>query len=307
MYEYQEGGTVGGTVDPLAGAITGTESSLSSWAGPYVTEMLGRGQALAEMPYQAYQGPLTAGSSQLQQQAYQGLAGLSLPQNMGAFTPTSFTTAGAAQQYMSPYLQAALEPQLAEAQRQAEIQRVQQAGRLTRAGAFGGGRQAIMESEGARNLTRQLSDITGTGYQRAFESAQQQFNTEQERQQRAQELANRYGLDVAGAQRAAGGEQRAIEQQGITADIGQFEEERDYPYKQVQYMQSLLQGLPIETQSRTYAEPSGLASFLGGAGGILEFLQNIGLIPKTTTPTGGTTTPTGGTTTPTGGTTGGPN
>jgi hypothetical protein len=87
MYEYQEGGTV----DPLAGSITGTAESLSSWAGPYVTEMLGRGQALAEMPYQAYQGPLTAGSSQLQQQAYQGLAGLSLPQNMGAFTPTSFT------------------------------------------------------------------------------------------------------------------------------------------------------------------------------------------------------------------------
>jgi hypothetical protein len=33
------------------------ESSLSSWAGPYVTEMLGRGQAAAAMPYQAYQGP----------------------------------------------------------------------------------------------------------------------------------------------------------------------------------------------------------------------------------------------------------
>lgn len=274
MYEYQEGGTV----DPLAGAITGTESSLSSWAGPYVTEMLGRGQALAEMPYTPYMGPLTAGPSGLQQQAYQGLAGLSLPQTMGAFTPTSFTTAGAAQQYMSPYLQAALEPQLAEAQRQAEIQRVQQASRLGKAGAYGGGRQAIMESELTRNLARQLADITGTGYQRAFESAQQQFNTEQERQQRAQELINQYGFNVAAAQRAAGGEQRDIEQQGILADIGQFEEERDYPYKQVQYMQSLLQGLPIATQSRTYAEPSGLASFLGGAGGILELLRGLGLI-----------------------------
>lgn len=274
MYEYQEGGTV----DPLAGAITGTESSLSNWAGEYVTDMLGRGRALSEMPYQAYQGPLTAGPSQLQQQAYQGLAGLSLPQNMGAFNPASFTGAGTAQQYMSPYLQAALEPQLAEAQRQAEIQRVQQAGRLTRAGAFGGGRQAIMESEGARNLTRQLADITGTGYQRAFESAQQQFNTEQQRQMDAQRLANQYGFDVAGAQRAAGGEQRDIEQQGILADMRQFEEERDYPYKQVQYMQSLLQGLPIATTSRTYAEPSGLASFLGGAGGILGFLQDLNLV-----------------------------
>jgi hypothetical protein len=52
------------------------ESSLSSWAGPYVTEMLGRGQALAGLPYQAYMGPLTAGASPLQQQAFSGLASL---------------------------------------------------------------------------------------------------------------------------------------------------------------------------------------------------------------------------------------
>ena len=56
--------------DPLAGQRTGVESSLSNWAGPYVTEMLGRGQALASMPYQGYTGPLTAGPSSIQQQAF---------------------------------------------------------------------------------------------------------------------------------------------------------------------------------------------------------------------------------------------
>ena len=44
----------------LVGQQTGTESSLSNYVGPYVTEMLGRGQALAGMPFQAYTGPLTA-------------------------------------------------------------------------------------------------------------------------------------------------------------------------------------------------------------------------------------------------------
>ena len=53
-----------GDLDPL-----GTESSLSPYAGPYVTEMLGRGQGLASEPYQAYTGPLTAGTSELQTQA----------------------------------------------------------------------------------------------------------------------------------------------------------------------------------------------------------------------------------------------
>jgi hypothetical protein len=39
------------------GAVAGVESSLSPYAGPYVTDMLGRGQALADMPFEAYTGP----------------------------------------------------------------------------------------------------------------------------------------------------------------------------------------------------------------------------------------------------------
>ena len=250
------------------------ESSLSSWAGPYVTEMLGRGQALAGLPYQGYMGALTAGPSALQEQAFQGLGALNMPTTqMGGFTPTSFTSGTMAQDYMSPYISAALEPQIAEAQRQAEILRVQNAGRLGRAGAYGGSRQAVMESEGQRNLTRNISDIYGTGMQTAFEQAQKQFNTEQDRARQAQELTNKYGFDVANALQDAGGVQRAIEQQGITADINQFEQERDYPYKQVQFMQSLLQGQPLETQSYSYTEPSGLQSLQGGASDILSILD----------------------------------
>jgi hypothetical protein len=77
---------VGGT----AGAL-GQSSSLSPWAGPYVTDMLGKGAALSAMPYTAYEGPLTAGASDLQQQAFQGLAGLAVPT---ATTTGSFTAPG---------------------------------------------------------------------------------------------------------------------------------------------------------------------------------------------------------------------
>lgn len=265
-------------VDPLAGKQTGTESSLSSWAGPYVTDMLGKGQALAQLPYQTYTGPLTAGPSNLQTQAFSGLAGLTLPtSDQTTYTPGSFTTPGTAATYMSPYLMSALEPQFAEARRQAEISRVNNAGRMTRAGAYGGGRQAIMESEMDRNLTRNLADITGRGYQDAFTAAQNQFNTEEARRMAATGQAQQYGLAGLGAQLGAGGTQRGIESEGISADIKQFEEERDYPYKQVQYMQSLLQGLPLATQSYSYQEPSGLSSLLGGAGGILGLLKDLKL------------------------------
>jgi hypothetical protein len=174
--------------------------------------MLGKARALADKPYEAYGGPLTAGASGLQDMAFAGYAGLDPSATTGiasfggdmtaggtfgfgsaagqgygtGYTPGSFT-ADSAQQYMNPYLQAALEPQLREARRQADISRVADAGRLTRAGAFGGSRQAIMEAEGGRNLGTQLSDITGRGYSEAFSQAQDQFNREQEMQRLAED------------------------------------------------------------------------------------------------------------------------
>jgi hypothetical protein len=293
--------------DPLAGQQTSTESALSTWAGPYVTDMLGKGQALSETPYQAYMGPLTAGSSDLQNQAFQGVAGLTLPSTMGGFTPGTFASSYASppnqnnvgigsfmqdqinppgmrppmgtnyapnnpnstvQQYMNPYLQASLNPQLAEIRRQADISRMNDAARLTKAGAYGGSRQAVMESEGNRNLATQLAITTGQGYNTAYDKAANQFNTEQALGLQAQGASNQYGLAALGKQAELGGVQRGIEGEGIAADYGQFKEERDFPYKQVQYQQSLLQGMPLATQSYSYQQPSTLANIGGTAGGL---------------------------------------
>jgi hypothetical protein len=86
--------------------------------------------------------------------------------------------------------------------------------------------------------------------------------------------AQRYGLDVLGAQQDGWCRlQRAIEQQGIAADIAQFEQERDYPKSNTLFMQSLLQGLPLETQSYSYYEPSGLQSLAGGANDVQSILD----------------------------------
>ena len=259
--------------DPVGQESSAVES-LSPYAEPYVTEMLGKGQALASTPYEAYTGALTAGPSELQNQAYEGIGSLAMPTASIAGDFTGST----AQSYMSPYISAALEPQMAEAQRQAEIQRVMNAGRLSKAGAFGGGRQAIMESEGQRNLLRNLTDIYGTGMQTAYEQGLGQFNKDRG-----------YGLNVLGAQRQAGAEQRGIEQAGIAADIAQFEQERDYPYKQTQFMQSLLQGLPLETQSYSYYQPTGLQNLQGGLSDVTgiysllsEYLQPSGSDSGTT-------------------------
>ena len=261
--------------DPLAGQQTSTESSLSNWAGPYVTDMLAKGQALSETPYQAYQGPLTAGASDLQNQAFQGVAGLTLPSNMGGYTPQSFTTPGTAQQYMNPYLQASLDPQIAEARRQSDITRLGYTGKLTQAGAYGGSRQAIMDSETNRNLGTNLAGIVGTGYNTAFDKAQNQFNTEQNFGLQSQNANNAYGLSALTKQADLGATQRGIEGEGIAADQAAFNQERDFPYKQVQYQQSLLQGMPLATQSYNYQQPSTVANIAGTAGGLTSLYNNL--------------------------------
>ena len=271
---------------------TSTSSSLSPWAGDYVTNYLGKGQALAEAPYQAYGGPLTAGASDLQQQAFAGIGAAA----QAGYTPTTYQsgTFGAeqAQQYMNPYLSAALNPQLAEMSRQAGITRAADAGRMTQAGAFGGSRQAIMESEGNRNLLEKQGQAIGTGYQTAYDKAVQQFNTEQDRRlgaekstEASRQYSADYGLKSLGEAASLGAVQRGIESEGIAADKQQFEEQRDYPLKMVQYQKDLLQGLPI-TSAATTANTTGvsqIASQISGLQGLYELLAGLGQTPAAKT------------------------
>ena len=267
---------------------TGGESSLSSWAGDYVTDMLGQGQALGNEGYNAYMGPLTAGTSDLQSQAFQGIGNLSIPTDqmgVGGYQQQQFT-GDVAQQYMNPYLQASLTPQLEEARRQAGITAAQNANQF--AGAYGGSAQALFNSEANRNLGQNLSAITGQGYADAYDKGLGQFNTAQDRAMIGQDKTNLYGMTGLGALAEMGGIERGIESEGITADRLQFEEERDFPYKQVQYMQSLLQGLPIAAQSYSYEEPSFLAKLGADASDTEGFLTR--LFGGSSTPAATTTT-----------------
>jgi len=102
-----------------------------------------------------------------------------------------------AQQYMNPYLQASLNPQLEEARRQSQITQAQNASKMSSAGAFGGGRQAIMDAETQRNLGTNLANITGQGYNTAFGQAQNQFNTDQQRKVQEAQFGAQQGMTAA--------------------------------------------------------------------------------------------------------------
>jgi hypothetical protein len=276
--------------------------------------MLGKAEALSEQPYQVYQGPMTAGESGLQSKVFQGLGNLNFPSQLGqtfssgsAYTPPAMTpgayapsaigtgagmsggigslggmgTAGGtasgttaplgmASQYMNPYLQSVLQPQLEELRRQSQINLQPGMAKMTQAGGYGGGRQAIMESEANRNLLQQQNQAIGTGYSNAYDKAMSQFNVEQGQAKTLADIMSQ-----------AGGQQRGIEQEGISADYNEFLAQRDYPQKMLQFQQSMLQGLPISTVSTSPASMTGLGSLqstVGTLGSTYDLLKKLKVI-----------------------------
>jgi hypothetical protein len=410
---YANGGKVKGFAPggaTLPAGSTGSEQAPNSFAGEYIADMMGKGQALANAPYQQYMGPLTAGESGLQSKVFGGLQNMNFPGNLGA----SFSSTGAyqppqmnmgayqqmpigvgtqrptydqytaslpagqqpvaqniydaglagssvygqpgqmpqgglagllgggdqgkqmqpmpgqpgyeqylanikqgeieaeerrksrltsggelermqamqeygygqkpyeglagfmqqqsqqpqqpqgiASQYMNPYLQSVLTPQLEELRRQNEITNMASNAKATGMGAFGGGRQAIMNAENNRNLMQEMNKTVGAGYSNAFDKAMGQFNTEQARD-----------LGLAKFMSDQGAQQRGIEAEGIAADKAAFEAARENPYKMLQYQQSLLQGMPISATNIDMATPTKIQEILSGIGGGVKMVGN---------------------------------
>lgn len=267
------------TASPASGSAN--TSTLSEYAGPYVTDMLAKGQALSNAPYQTYGGPLTAGASALQNKVFTGLGSLNFPGNLGqSFSASGAPTIGAdgqpvagagdpsmAAQYMNPYLQSVLNPQLDELRRQSMITQNQNAGKMASAGAFGGGRQAIMDAETQRNLMQEQNKTVGTGYANAYDKAMGQFNTEQNQAKTLADMMSEQGKT-----------ERGIETEGITADVNEFNTQRDYPQQQVKFLNSLIQGLPISTVANVPQGQTGSQQFMGNMADVTQLLKDLKLI-----------------------------
>ena len=307
---YADGGSVSGVGTAVNAGVTGTEQAPNTWAGQYMSDLLGQTDALTSAPYQQYGGPLTAGASDLQNKVFTGLQNTNFPGNLGtsfsstgAYQPPQLNTSayqtqpigtgptpgatgtpqpdnagitaaqpqpsatstptGIASQYMNPYLQSVLDPQLAELRRQNDITNMQANAKMTGAGAFGGGRQAILNSENNRNLMQEMNKTVGQGYSNAYDKAMGQYNTEQQQ-----------GMGLANLMASQGNVQRGIESEGIAADKTAFESARQNPFNMLQFKQSMLNGMPISATNYNVAQPTALQQVLSGAGGIAGMFPN---------------------------------
>lgn len=283
---------------------TTTVVELPDWAKGYAKDTLAKGAALTDIsqnPYQQYRGERIAGFQPLQEQTFQTAAGMQPSSQLGYATglagAAGFGALGTnyqagrfsggqfgnrqAAQYMSPFIEQAMQPQLREAERASQIQGTQQRAQAVGAGAFGGSRQAIMEAERERNLGIQQGDIRAKGYQTAYEQAANQFNQDMARRMQAQQMGEQSrqygaglgmqglqtGLQAAGQlgqlgqteygqrmgitqlQSQLGAQQQQQAQRPLDVAYQDFLNQQNYPYKQLGFMSDMIRGLPLGQQS----------------------------------------------------------
>ena len=240
---------------PSAPAAPSTQSStvdLPDWAKPYAKETLAKTKALTDIdqnPYQQYGGERIAGFQPMQEQAFKSMSGLDAG-------PDAF--AKGIGSYMSPYMQNVVDIQKREAGRQSDIAGTQQQAQATQAGAFGGGRDAIMRAERERNLGQQMGDIQAKGSQAAYEQAANQFR---------QGITQQSGL--AQMQGQMGQQQQQQAQRPLDVAYQDFQNQQNYPYKQLGFMSDMVNKLPLgqKSTSQIYDQGPGMVQTLAGLGG----------------------------------------
>lgn len=269
------GGSGGGGVQQSTS--TSYQTNIPEYAKPYVETMLGATQKqlfqgtpqegggfdiTGFQPYKAYGGTYDEQGNQTSYDPSKSIAGFQPMQqtamsNAANMQSNPETFARGVGGYMSPFAQYALQPQLEEASRQSAIQGTQQQAQATQAGAFGGGRDALMRSERERNLGQQQSNIMATGMQNAYNQAQQQYNT-----------GFQQNLGINALQAQYGGQQQAMEQQKINQSMQDFANAQQYPLMQLGTMSNMIRGLPMQasTTNQYVAAPNSVTQAIGAVG-----------------------------------------
>ena len=127
------------------------------------------------------QGAAPTSADQLNQYQMQGPGAVNAPTAAASQMqgPASWLTPGTAAAYMDPYAQNVIDQEKTQSNRDYQQQLNQLNAQSVQAGAFGGSRQAIQQSEAARNQLFNLANIENTGLSTAYTQGAAQFNTAQ--------------------------------------------------------------------------------------------------------------------------------
>lgn len=303
-----------------------TNSSIASWAQPYINNYLNKSQDLVNQGGQP---------NALQQQSYTGAANLQTPGQFGqgsslsnqagqGLLGTTGTALGYGQQavgagqnyqnmatspeamqaYMNPYIQQSLAPQLNLLNQQQALAGQGINAKAVGQGAFGGNRATLAQGLNAQNYDLARQQAIGQGYNTAFQNAQQ-----------AQQFGANLGLQgiatglqgVNAAQQGYSGANQAgatlgqLGYQQNQADVARLglqntlgTQQYQLPYQNLQFMQGIMQGLPYSNQQQQgwQAPPNALSQMTGLTGSLITggaLANKMGLFNGIKNPSAGST------------------
>ena len=234
-----------------------------------------------------YAGQTLADVTAQQKTAQEGIAGL-----VGTQKPifdeagvlvrggTEKATAEALQPYMNPYQQAVTDIAKRDAQERFEQTTLPSLRKQAiDAGAFGGSRAAMRESQAQDAQARLLADLQAKGDLAAFQNAQQQFAAQKAREAQTAEGLTGLGTAQYGAQlkelgqlEAVGREEQQRQQQLLDESYKRFLQEKQFPEQQLGQYQQIVAGVPVGQSSITKTpqqfQPSPIAQAMGTATGL---------------------------------------
>lgn len=254
-------------------------SNLPPWHATAWENLYNRANDLSQQPFPQYTDPRIAGFSADQLNAMQmARAGVGQAQpilgsavNAAQGAMQGPTTAGISQ-FMNPYNDLVTNNVLNELQRRNDVAAQGDAAGAVKAGAFGGDRYGIVQSERQRNLDQTMADVLSQRGEAAYASGLDQFNKQQAMGlQGAGVLSNLAGNTQAlnsqdvSSLLGIGTLQQGQEQQGLDINYNDFQKQAQYPFDQVNFVKQILQGTPSSqtTQTSTPSSQSSASQWIG--------------------------------------------
>ena len=177
------------------------------------------------------------------------------------------TGAGSIQEYMSPYQQQVIDVSLQEFDRNAGIKRQQMRDQAVRSGAFGGGRDQVLQSEYERGSDRDRLLLQSGLLQQGFQQAQAARGQEFDRQKGLASMVPGLQRQDVTALGQVGAIQQAQTQAGLDATREAARQAAFLPQENLQryagQVTGLMGGYPAQTQSTNVPNPSPMQTALG--------------------------------------------
>lgn len=295
----------GASKEPTQVVQRESTASLPPYLEEFVKKNLSQAEGLRGRPYEAYTGDRVAGYGPDANAGFDvtratagnwqpNLAGATDAANAAAGVTVQPWTEADMQAYMNPYIQEVMQNALAESERQSGIERNQINARMNQAGAYGGDRHAIVESEQRRNSQDLKQNLISQMMAGAYGDAQSMWQQDQANKLAGGQLnlgaastlgnlgalGQQLGFGDAAALLDIGERQRGIAQQELDTMYQEYLREFNYPIEMLNLMTGTGAQTPYTTSTMTeenvygqkgsdWAQGIGaFASLLGGAGSL---------------------------------------